>query len=143
MDHGDLARVLLPLLVVSVAAVTGAATADEVTKPRDEANHPPIAMCNGDTRRRVVEVKAKPGGEARLSATGSRDPDGDALSYRWWVYDEASHYPRATVELRGADRAEATLVVPRDTLHLHVILEITDDGEPPLTSYRRVVIRCK
>ena len=76
----------------------------------------------------------------KLSAAGSRDPDGDALSYRWWAYHEASHCPRAAVELRGADRAEATVVVPANTLHLHVILEVSDDGEPPLTSYRRVVV---
>ena len=116
---------------------------DWCVKPRGEANHAPLAVCNGDDSRRVVEVKAKPGDEVKLSVAGSKDPDGDALGYCWWVYDEASHYPRAGVELRGADRAEATLVVPRDTMHLHVILEVTDDGEPPLTSYRRVVIRCK
>lgn len=113
---------------------------DWCVKPPAEANHAPIAVCNGDESRRIIELKANPGDAIKLSAAGSRDPDGHALSYRWWVYHEASHAPRAGIELRGADRAEAT-VLPGGTVQVHVILEVTDAGDPPLTSTRRVVIR--
>jgi len=102
----------------------------------------PLADAGAGQRPRLI-VLTDIGGDQSLTSRKWIDPDGDTLSCRWWVYDEASHYPRATVELRGADRAEAALGVPRDTLHLHVILEVTDDGEPPLTSYRRVVIRTR
>jgi hypothetical protein len=38
------------------------------------------------------------------------------------------------------------LVVPANAASgqtIHVILQVTDDGNPPLTRYQRVVITCK
>ena len=69
------------------------------------------------------------------------DPDKNALSYRWWVYPEAGTYG-VSASLHGADKAEASLTVPADAAGkaIHVILEVSDQGEPPLTTARRVVI---
>ena len=38
-----------------------------------------------------------------------------------------------------------SLVVPQNTAgkDLHVLLILTDDGDPPLTRYRRLVIHCQ
>ncbi|WP_390621520.1 hypothetical protein [Novipirellula artificiosorum] len=46
------------------------------------------------------------------------------------------------MEIEAADQPIATLHVPLDSAGktIHVILEITDDGDPPLTSYRRFVL---
>jgi len=117
---------------------------DWCVKPPREANHAPVAVCCGDGTRSVLEAVAAPGAEVRLSAAGSRDPDGHALAYRWWVYREAGTY-RGDVALSAADRVESALAVPADAAgkEIHVILEVTDDGAPPLTSYRRVVVRAR
>jgi hypothetical protein len=106
-----------------------------------EANHHPIAVCNGDDTKRILRLRVRSGAEVRLSAAGSRDPDDDGLSYRWWVYPEAGTY-RGKVEIVGSESSEAMVSVPRDASgsEIHVILEVTDDGAPPLTSYRRVII---
>ena len=41
-----------------------------------------------------------------------------------------------------ADQVETSFVMPeaRPGETIHIILEVTDDGEPALTSYRRIVI---
>ncbi len=45
--------------------------------------------------------------------------------------------------LQNADRAEASFTVPEDTpprATIHIVLEATDTGNPPLTRYRRVIV---
>lgn len=118
-----------------------AARMDWCVKPYAAANHEPVAALAGDRSVRVVQLAAEPGAQVRLSAAGSTDPDGQKLSYRWWVYQEAGSY-WAAPPIRGADSAEAVLSVPQDAAGrtIHVILEVTDAGGPPLTAYRRVVI---
>jgi hypothetical protein len=110
-------------------------------KPAKGANHPPIAGFRGDPSRKVVQLSAKPGERVTLDAKGSNDPDGDRLGYRWWVYREAGTYA-SEEEVENATSAEAGLRVPADAAGktIHVILEVTDAGTPPLTRYRRVVI---
>ena len=48
----------------------------------------------------------------------------------------------ATVVLDGADGPELSFVAPRvfAPSELHVVLTVTDSGEPPLVAYRRVVV---
>ena len=115
---------------------------DWCVKPVAEANHEPTAVCNGDRGRRVLELEADPGAGLKLSAAGSSDPDGNALAYRWWVYREAGSF-RGTASIEGADTQEARLAVPADAAgrSIHVILEAIDDGKPPLTAYRRLVVK--
>ncbi|MFJ8795150.1 hypothetical protein [Streptomyces sp. NPDC102462] len=70
------------------------------------------------------------------------DPDGDALRCRWWQYAEAGTYA-GDVTVAGADSLSASVRIPRDARAgdtIHVILEVTDDGEFPITRYQRVVI---
>ena len=117
---------------------------DWCVKPYGQANHEPTAVCNGDRGRTLLEVAAEPGAQVKLSAAGSSDPDGGKLSCRWWIYAEAGSY-WASPALRGADAAEAVLSVPADAAGrtIHVILEVVDDGAPPLTAYRRVVVKVR
>jgi len=107
-----------------------------------EANHAPVAVLNGDRSREILKVEAKPGSALRLSAVGSSDPDGDSLTYHWWVYDEPSTWD-GPIEIEAADQTVATLDVPQGVADktIHVLLEITDDGVPPLTNYRRFVLQ--
>lgn len=113
-----------------------AARADWAVRPYAQANHPPVVRLAGE-RERV----ARPGEQVVLDASASYDPDGDALSYRWYVYPEAGSY-RGAVRLQGADGAEAVLEAPAVAAPatIHLILEVTDDGDPRLTRYARVVV---
>jgi hypothetical protein len=113
---------------------------DWCVKPFDEANHAPSAVVSGDRTLRVLTVQADPGEDVRLTAASS-DRDGDAVGYRWWVYREAGTF-WGDVPVAGADAPEATVNVPAKAAGrtIHVILEATDQGDPPLTAYRRVIL---
>jgi len=112
-----------------------AARADWCVKPVADANHPPVAKVAGPLDRTV-----KPGQTVTLSAEGSSDPDGDGLAFRWWRYDDVD---TATSKIDIADataRTGSRLVVPDEPgKTIHVILEVTDDGDPPLTRYQRMI----
>lgn len=118
-----------------------AARADWCVKPPSEANHRPVAALNGDRSGAAVTLPVAPGQTIRPTAAGSEDPDGDRLSYRWRTYRAAGTY-WADLLIADAETAEPTVTVPEDAAGrtVHLILELADDGEPPLTSYRRVVL---
>ncbi|QEG21648.1 nucleoside hydrolase-like domain-containing protein [Mariniblastus fucicola] len=120
---------------------------DWTVKDFGNANHPPIAKLGHPDR-----LTAKKGEEVSLSAEGSADPDGDALSYHWFAYVEAGTFlcSSATsgqpIEIEGFDQQKATFkiptrnVMPPGTGTLHIILAVTDHGSPRLTRYRRVIV---
>lgn len=116
-----------------------AARMDWCTKPYDQANHHPIAVLNGDSSRQVMRISAGAGESVKLSAEGSTDPDGNAITCNWWLYTEAGSYGKS---IPIAEGAQTTLAVPKDAAGktIHVILEVKDDGEPALTAYRRTII---
>ncbi len=134
-DDGDTLKPLwrwLPALQNDVAARMDWT----VTSTYAEANHTPVAalvhpddlmVTSGDT----VHVDARP----------THDPDGNALTYQWWIYPEAGSYA-GEVPVHLADSPQAYLIapdVPRPQT-LHLILTIKDDGTPSLTAYRRVIV---
>jgi hypothetical protein len=106
-----------------------------------EANHNPIAIINRDKSKRAIVLEVKPGETVTLDASASHDPDGDNLIFKWWIYHEPSSL--TSVILHHRDKAIARLEIPElsPTGDVHVILEISDDGEPRLSSFRRVVLR--
>ena len=102
----------------------------------EDANHAPsVSVTEG------IDVTAAAGDEVTLTAVGE-DPDGDALTYRWWRYFEADTYddgvtaPKLedqdvglvidrtaaiedgavldTIALAGADTEQVTFTVPAD-----------------------------
>jgi hypothetical protein len=117
---------------------------DWCVKPRDAANHRPVGALNGDTTRNILQIAVKSGQVVNLSASDSTDPDGDALSTEWFVYHEAGTY-RGEVSFRATNGPSTSFVSPavKQAQTIHVILRISDDGQPPLCSYRRVVVTVK
>lgn len=115
---------------------------DWCVKPHKQANHGPVAVCNGDKGRSCLHISADPGDKVKLSAAGSSDPDGNRLSYKWWTYKEAGSY-WGDAPVQGANAIDAVVTVPRDASGrtIHIILEVIDNGKPPLTAYRRVVLK--
>ena len=104
-------------------------------------NHHPVPWIRGDRSLGGIDRTARPGEEWRFDASKSHDPDGDRLGYRWSIYKEPSSY-KNTVPLTGDTTARCQLTIPDDAAGktIHLILEVTDDGTPSLTAYRRVVI---
>jgi hypothetical protein len=66
-----------------------AARMDWTVKGTSQANHNPDIVVNGGTGKAPVFVDAAVGTAVALDATGTRDPDGDALRYNWFFYPEA------------------------------------------------------
>lgn len=116
---------------------------DWCVKPPREANHPPAAVLNGRDGKAILHLTAAPGATVELSAAGSHDPDGQTLSFEWFVYPEAGTY-RGAVTLADAATPRARLQLPADAAGktIHVILAVRDQGEPALASYRRAVVSC-
>jgi hypothetical protein len=116
---------------------------DWCVEPFEKANHPPTVVLNGDRSPRVLTLNAPPG-LVTLSAAGSSDPDGQPLTYHWSGYSEPGSY-RGELNWTDADSNVARLSLPADAVGttIHALLTVTDNGSPPLTRYRRVVIACQ
>lgn len=123
-----------------------------MTRRKSEANHAPVVMLNGTSGLAPVEITECANRPIKLSATGSSDPDGNKLTYQWWQYREAStELNPQDLKIEGASTSEATVVapparkpsfnvdLPAET-HYHIIVSVTDDGQPALTRYRRVIV---
>ena len=106
-----------------------------------DANHNPVAVLNGDESKDVLELSAKPGEKIELSAQGSTDPDGDDIAVSWFVYPEAGTF-NGKVELSSQNETTTSFVAPDvdAASTIHIILQLKDDGEPNLFSYRRAII---
>ena len=113
-------------------------------KEPGEVNHEPVAVVNGDQSNNIIRLKANPGDVISLDASGSFDPDGDELTFHWFRYDTADNY-RGNLEIGDPTNAALQINVPEDlgNANIHLILEATDNGEPQLVSYRRVIIESK
>lgn len=105
------------------------------------ANHAPTAIVRGDSSRDVLRISGLSADTLDLSAAGSTDPDGDELEFRWWSYREPGT-SQGEIELRHPNTAECSIALP-DVIQpktIHLILEVTDTGEPSLTCFRRIVV---
>jgi len=130
-----------------------AARMDWTIKNVTQANHNPEVVVNGVEGKAPLMLEATVGSAITLDASKSRDRDGNALQYSWFFYPEAGTglpgsgggppggrrvpMPRATVSNGGAPVAT---VMPNAPGVAHVILAVTDNGTPSLTSYRRVIL---
>ena len=125
-----------------------------LTSNFNSVNHAPNVVLNGDSTKSVLMFSANVGGSISLDASGTSDPDGDSLTYSWWVYPEPSGYTGSQQNylngfLNPLSGTSTTFSVPSDASsgdEFHAILEVKDDGTGygggslPLTRYRRAVI---
>ncbi len=113
-----------------------------ITPNYEDANHHPVAVLNGDETRNVLYVNAQAGTTLKLCGKDSSDPDENELSFNWNYYAAPSSYDGA-IEIDGADERSCVVNIPEDAAGktLHVILKLSDNGDPILYAYRRVVIQ--
>jgi hypothetical protein len=114
-----------------------AARADWCIKSFEEANHAPVVKID-----RELDLTAKPGTTIQLSAEKSSDPDGDEITYNWWFYKEASTY-KGEIEIKNPVRKDVRFTLPENVQNgktVHIICEITDNGVPQLTRYKRIIV---
>jgi hypothetical protein len=136
-----------------------AARMDWTIKPFAEANHNPVVTVNGKDGAAPILIEAQMGRPVTLDAGASKDPDGHNLSYQWFHYEEAGFAPganMAAVTIEQGNTAKA-IVTPMATCRpawlgrtrdcpdgiAHIILAVTDNGSPALTSYRRVIMNIR
>jgi hypothetical protein len=125
------------------------------------ANHHPVISVNGSFDIAPMNVIAAAGSTITFNAAATSDPDGDSLSFNWFQYREpgstnwnvAGQVPELNVTLTdGGQKAQVQLPAASESCDgealtssgcwlLHLILEVTDDGYHPLTSYRRILIQ--
>jgi hypothetical protein len=135
-----------------------AARMDWTILPPAKANHAPMPVVNGEGGLAPIRVKAVIGRPVVLDAAGTRDPDGQKLTYRWFTYAEAGFDgkgtpPAITIAQAAARRTSLTVTaacagawldLPQlpcpASREAHVILAVTDSGTPALTRYRRVIL---
>jgi hypothetical protein len=119
------------------------------------ANHNPVALVNGQGGTAPLEMDVRVGQSITLDAGASIDPDKQKLHFHWFHYVEAgvADGNLAALTLVGADSPSVTVRVDAACRPLwlelipckgdgvaHVILAVTDEGSPRLTSYRRVIL---
>jgi hypothetical protein len=107
-----------------------------VTPTRAGVNHPPKVAVAGPLNR-----SARIGEEVVLDGSAS-DPDGNALTARWWQYAEADTYP-GQISVADPWATRTTFRIPADATPgqtIQLILEVTDSGTPSLTRYQRVIV---
>jgi hypothetical protein len=107
-----------------------------VTPTYAGANHQPRVTIRGSSR-----ISARPGETIHLQGVVS-DPEENAVTVRWWQWKDVGTYP-GRVTLTNPSARVTSLRVPFDASAgqtIHLILEATDNGTPPLTRYQRVII---
>ncbi|KAJ5398005.1 hypothetical protein N7509_006118 [Penicillium cosmopolitanum] len=125
------------------------------------ANHHPVISINGSAALTPLNLTVEAGSTVTLNAARTADPDGDHLTFRWFQYKEpgtndwnvAGKVPALNVSIaQGGRLAQVQVPTEKESCNaeginpsgcwlLHLILEVTDNGYHPLTSYRRILLQ--
>lgn len=109
-----------------------------------KGNRNPIIVINGKDGIDHLHIEKKQGKSIVLDASKTFDPENDQLTFKWWIMPEAGTY-KEKVTIQNDNSNKITFDIPSDSAgkSIHIICEVTDNGEPTLTSYRRIIILFK
>lgn len=109
-----------------------------------KGNRNPIIVLNGKDGIDHLHIEKKQGKSIVLDASKTFDPENDQLTFKWWIMPEAGTY-KEKVTIQNDNSHKITFDIPSDSAgkSIHIICEVTDNGEPALTSYRRIIIMSK
>ena len=112
-----------------------------------EANHAPVVKVNMDGKEIITEeVTVKGGTNVNLDATICTDPDDDALNMYWYQYWEPGTCKESILGFHAPNEQYLHDVeIPKVTkpATIHLILQVTDNGTPAMTSYKRIIFNIK
>lgn len=105
-----------------------------------KGNRNPLVVINKSEGFEILTLKPKQNNKVTLDASKSIDPDGDKLTYKWWIQPEAGTYKKE-ITIKNDNSGIATIEIPFESEGkiFHVVCEVTDNGVPNLTSYRRII----
>jgi hypothetical protein len=107
-----------------------------VTPDFKDANHEPVIVA-------VDNIMAKAGEIVELKAKVT-DPDGNALTAKWWQFRVGSY--KGDVKIENPGSLMTSFTVPSDAKSgetIHLILQADDNGMPQLVRYHRAIITIK
>lgn len=117
---------------------------DWCVKPRTEANHSPQPRLKDQPDGDILRLSPRPGSRVTFDASPTTDPDGQSVTFEWISYPEVGTYRGDLLQL-SSNEATATVDLPENSAghSIHIILAVTDNGTPPLTRYRRIILEPK
>lgn len=138
-----------------------------LSKEISSANHAPVVVVNDSSAGpEPLLLEAEAGSDIILDASKTYDPDGDDLTFtwyhykdvtatQWWVDAEVAAVEFASIDEQSVGTVVRARIPPAARCAvdmftgkaqergqtLHLILEVTDNGEPSMTTYKRVVVQ--
>jgi hypothetical protein len=120
-----------------------AARMDWCVKDFKECNHAPVAAVNSSIDKLPLVIKVKNGKTITLDASASFDPDNDKLSFEWLIYPENPKIDKNAILKSDGKNAVIQLNNIKMIESLPMLLRVTDNGNPKLVSYKRILITSK
>ena len=106
-----------------------------------QGNRNPQIVINGDANSPTpIYIIEEAGQTIRLDASKSVDPDGDGLTFLWWLQPEIG---KGRLQIATPTMPLTTVTIPKESQGqtFHLICEVHDNGPHHLVAYRRVIIR--
>ncbi len=117
-----------------------AARMDWCVLNEDDANNVPLVDVNGHDINRPLVIHGKPGRKIRLDASASTDPDGNTLLFDWEFYPEAGNFAGGLNIKSKGKILEFQMPHLDKNSAVHIVLRVTDNGNPELTGYKRIIL---
>lgn len=98
-------------------------------------------MLNENIDITPLHISRKRGKQIKLNGSKSFAPDGNQLNFKCWVIPESGTY-NEKVTIPENQSSSIIFTVPKGSQGqtFHVICKVTDNGEPQLTRYRRIIV---